>query len=112
MFTPQTTPSQQAAFADLVGGLTADQMRDLAPLAGFTEELIPALLAVTWCESKFSPGAVGGAGEAGLGQIHPVNWRRFDQFADPNPWDPLQNLIVTYQMSQGGTNWWAWTCRP
>lgn len=92
---------------------TEAQMRALAAQAGFSEEGMPALLTVTWCESRWSPGAVGrSAGEAGLAQIHPVNWGRFDQFPSPDPWNPLQNLIVAYQMSQGGTNYWAWTCKP
>jgi len=107
-------PSQRATGAVSAASaeqFTEPQMRELAAQAGFTEELMTPLLAVTWCESKFSPGAIGKAGEAGLAQVHPMNWGRFDQFPEPDPWNPLQNLIVAYQMSQEGTNYWAWTCR-
>ncbi len=62
--------------------------------------------AVVNCESKWNPNAVGGHGEAGLFQIHPVNFRLFN---GQNPWDVRANTYVALAMrkSQG---WSPWTC--
>lgn len=71
----------------------------------------PAALRVAECESHLYPRAVGAAGERGLFQIHPVHrswlgsrWARL--------FEPLVNASVAYGMSDGGTDWSAWSCQP
>lgn len=63
---------------------------------------------VARCESRLDPRAVGGAGERGLFQIHPVHF----SWADPRRlFEPIYNARVAYRLSRGGTSWRAWTCR-
>ena len=63
---------------------------------------------VVMCESRGNPRAVGGAGERGLFQIHPVHFR----WAKPEKlFEPRWNALVAYRLSRGGTNWGPWTCR-
>ena len=63
---------------------------------------------VVLCESRGNPRAVGGAGERGLFQIHPIHFR----WAQPHRlFDPTWNAKVAYRLSRGGTNWSHWTCR-
>ncbi len=65
-------------------------------------------LAVARCESRLDPAAVGGAGERGLFQIHPVHaaWLgpRWDAL-----FDPVVNVAVAHEMwrTQG---WRPWSC--
>lgn len=65
-------------------------------------------LRVARCESTMNPGAVGGAGERGLFQIHPVHapalGDRWGQL-----FDPAVNVQVAFEMwsTQG---WGPWTC--
>lgn len=70
-----------------------------------------AALRVAECESHLYPRAVGAAGERGLFQIHPVHrsWlgARWDRL-----FEPMVNARVAYGMSDGGTNWSAWSCQP
>lgn len=70
-----------------------------------------AALRVAECESHLYPRAIGAAGERGLFQIHPVHrswlgsrWARL--------FEPRVNARVAYGMSDGGTNWSAWSCKP
>lgn len=62
---------------------------------------------VVMCESRGNPRAVGGAGERGLFQIHPVHFR----WAQPGRlFDPTWNAKVAYRLSRGGTSWSHWAC--
>jgi hypothetical protein len=91
--------------ADWPEQLTEAQMRSLLDDVGCVGGCQEAALRVAWCESRFSPGATGAAGERGLWQIHPVNGRL-------STYDPVGNARSMMAMSEGGTNWWAWTCKP
>jgi hypothetical protein len=68
-------------------------------------------LAVAWCESRHNPMVVGGAGERGLFQIHPVH---IPYLADlgltwEQMFDPVANTNYAYALwSRSG--WGPWTC--
>lgn len=64
-----------------------------------------AACAVSWCESRWNPNATGAQGEMGWFQIHP-RWH-----ADAT-YDPAGNIAAALRISNGGTNWSAWTCQP
>lgn len=62
-------------------------------------------VSVASCESGLDPNAVNGSsGAAGLFQLMPFHWRdRFD------PFDPVANARYAFGLSDGGTNWGAWS---
>ena len=65
----------------------------------------PAACAVSFCESGWDPNATGAAGERSYFQIHPVHGVH-------STYDPVANTLYAFQLSQGGTNWGPWTCKP
>lgn len=69
----------------------------------FPEWAVDKVLAVMWCESKGDPNATGSQGEMGLMQLHP-RWHRDATY------EPYGNLVATYRISSGGTDWSQWTC--
>lgn len=73
--------------------------------AGYGWELA-FMRSVVQCESGWRPGATGGAGEAGLFQIHPVNWRLF---AGRDPWDVVANTEVALMLRRSA-GWRPWSC--
>lgn len=65
-------------------------------------------LRVAHCESTMNPGAVGGAGERGLFQLHPVHAARFGERWELM-FDPEVNIAAAHQLwSEQG--WSPWTC--
>lgn len=100
---PPTAPSAYANL-DTSAQLSEAQMVDLLRQAGFDEYTWPAALAVSWCESRFSPNATGGASEKGLFQIHPIHY--------DSSYDPLSNVRAAYRISSAGYDWSAWSCKP
>ncbi len=62
--------------------------------------------AVVACESGWRPWATGGAGEAGLFQIHPVNWHLF---GGADPWDVEANTRVALILREAA-GWSPWSC--
>lgn len=84
-----------------------DQMRELLTGAGCIDECQEQSLRVAYCESGYNRYATGwAAGERGFWQIHPVHPEWEDAY------DPAVNVAAMMRISQGGTNWWAWTCKP
>ena len=65
-------------------------------------------LRIAQCESNLNPRAVGGAGERGIFQVHPVHFRRFNA---ARLFDPLYNARAAFALSHGGRDWSPWTCR-
>jgi hypothetical protein len=67
-------------------------------------------LAVAWCESNHNPGVVGGAGERGLFQIHPVHIPNLGPYGG---WDamfnPSANIAYAYAL-YSSSGWGPWTC--
>lgn len=66
----------------------------------------PFVEALVQCESGWRPWATGRAGEAGLFQIHPVNWWRFH---GRDPWNPRANAEVALEM-RIERGWSPWSC--
>lgn len=67
-------------------------------------------------ESNGDPAARSpGGGNHGLFQINGVHRRDFEA-ALRRPWsdvyDPVANAAYAFKLSEGGTDWSPWTCRP
>ena len=100
------------------GQLTEAEMRALLAEAGWPAELIPQALAVSWCESKWSPGAIGDSGRSvGLFQVNAATWFPYAG-EDASQWaDPLVNARVAwrtyqYDIGRGYESWRQWSCKP
>jgi hypothetical protein len=67
-------------------------------------------IAVAWCESNHNPGVVGGAGERGLFQIHPVHIPNLGPYGGWDAmFDPAANIAYAYAL-YSGSGWGPWTC--
>jgi len=67
-------------------------------------------VAVAWCESNHNPGVVGGAGERGLFQIHPVHIPNLEPYGGWDAmFDPSANIAYAYAL-YSGSGWGPWTC--
>jgi hypothetical protein len=86
-----------------IGTLDAATVREFARMAGFPEWTLDTAVAIARCESGFRPNATGSQGEMGLWQIHP-RWH------SDATYDPLGNAKAAYRISDGGTDWGAWSC--
>lgn len=103
---------------ELGGQLTEGEMRAVLEQAGWPAELVPAALAVSWCESKWSPYADGDSGRSkGLFQVNLQTWFPYAG-EDPAQWaDPLTNARVAlavyrYDIARGYAPWTQWSCKP
>lgn len=85
--------------------LTEAEMRSLLVSVNCLGQCQEDAIAVSWCESRHSVEAVGASGEMGLWQIHP-------QWHPDATTDPEGNARAMMRISAGGTNWWAWSCKP
>lgn len=69
-------------------------------------------LAVAYCESRFHANSVGGVGERGLFQIHPIHTKRIEKLGlkFDDMFNPYRNTDVAYNIfkEQG---WGPWTCK-
>lgn len=102
----------------LGGSLSEAEVRAVLVVAGWPVELHGAALAVSWCESKWSPNAVGdGGASVGLFQLNGATWFPFAGEA-PEMWaDPMVNARVAwatynYDISRGYVPWKQWSCKP
>lgn len=106
----------------LGGPLTEAEMRAVLTLAGWPAELHDPALAVSWCESKWSPYAVGDGGNSlGLFQIgiSCPGWQGWFQYFgvdEASVFDPFTNarvalLIYQYSAERNGYGWAPWSCR-
>lgn len=93
-------------------------MRQVLATAGWPESLHGEALAVSWCESRWSPGAVGdGGASVGLFQLNKATWFPYAG-EDPAMWgDPVVNARVAwatynYDIGRGYAPWKQWTCQP
>ena len=70
-----------------------------------------AAMRVAKCETggTYDRHAIGGAGERGLFQIHPVHFGRLDE---SRLFELRYNALFAFRLSSGGRDWSAWTCRP
>lgn len=104
--------------SQLGGSLSEAEMRAVLKEAGWPDALISEALAVTWCESKWSPYASGDSGRSmGLFQVNLQTWFRYAG-EDPERWaDPVINARVAlatygYDLGRGYRPWTQWSCKP
>lgn len=112
------TPSISTAIArvNAIGGqLTADELVAVLRLAGWPDSLIPEAMSVSWCESRWSPYAVGDGGNSlGLFQLWTGWFPAFHE--DLSAWyDPLVNARVARYVYERRGRWGGgggWSCAP
>ncbi|GIV82468.1 MAG: hypothetical protein KatS3mg051_2151 [Anaerolineae bacterium] len=106
-------PAETAA--DWPAQLSEAQMRLVLARAGWSGTELEQALAVAWCESRWSPGAVGDAGgSVGLFQLW-TGW--FAAFGVPvEQWDdPVVNARVALLVLERRGRWGGgggWSCAP
>lgn len=100
----------------LGGSLTEAEMRAVLTEAGWPEELLAEALTVAYCESKWSPYAVGDGGHSlGLFQLNGM-WFGYAG-EDRSQWaDPVVNARTAwatyqYDIGRGYVPWKQWSCR-
>ncbi len=59
--------------------------------------------AISYCESGWDQNETGDAGERGWFQIHPIH--------SDSTYDPVGNVAAANRISNGGTDWGAWSVR-
>jgi soluble lytic murein transglycosylase-like protein len=83
--------------------------------AGWPEDVIPDLLSVAWCESRFRPDATN-HGALGLMQIMSswFTWLGIDvaMAADPVTNLKVAQYIYTHDIEAGYQPWASWACKP
>lgn len=105
--------------------LSRDDLERVYDLAGVPVEWREPLAQISWCESRWRPGAVGDGG-ASLG-LHQINWETWFPYSlrlglveesDSRRWsDPVTNTkvalgVVRYDDWRGYPRWKQWTCQP
>jgi hypothetical protein len=102
--------------ANAMGGqLDEREIRAILELSGWREQLIPEAMSVAWCESKWSPWAVGDGGNSlGLFQLW-NGW--FAAFGFPvEMWsNPVVNATVARLVLERRGRWGGgggWSCAP
>lgn len=85
--------------------LTEPEMDSLLAAVGFPAWTWPTAKTIARCESNWRPWATGAAGERGIWQIHPA-------YHHDATYDVLGNARAAYRISNGGTDWGAWSCKP
>lgn len=94
-------------------GLDPSALVDLATSAGCSPDQAQTAAAISMAESRGNPGAqclncVPGVRENSQG-LWQINIRGNPRFASQNLYDPNVNAAAMYQISNGCTDWSAWT---
>jgi hypothetical protein len=112
---PLAVPTTQTTYP---AQLSHDELQAVLVAAGWPAELLAAATKVAWCESKWSPGALGDGGRSvGLFQLNLRTWFPYAG-VDPALWnDPVVNARVAlhtynYDLARGQAAWNQWTCKP
>ena len=99
------------------GQLTEDEMRAVLYSSGWPEELFSQALAVSWCESRWSPYAHNG-GNAGLFQMNITegatlrgSWFTYWGLPEDRWSDPVVNATAA-RLTWERSGWSPWSCRP
>lgn len=106
-----------AAHHPVAAVLTPWEMEMVLAAAGWPPELVPDAIAVAWCESRFSPGAVGAGGAVlGLFQLWDgwFGWAGVpvDRWADPVANAKVALAVARRDLAIYGTHWHQWQCKP
>ena len=113
--TPSPVQAATARAASQGGSLTEVEMVAVLTEAGWPAELHAAALAVSWCESRWSPYAVGDGGRSlGLFQMQwsGAGWRGWFIPAGEDEamaHDPVTNARTAWWAYQR-SSWGPWTC--
>lgn len=97
--------------------LTDDHMDTVLSQAGWPESLRDEAKRVAWCESRWSPGAIGDGGNSvGLFQIgrSRPGWGGWFLYfgADESQWaDPVTNARVALFVYEYSGSWKQWSCK-
>lgn len=86
--------------------MSQSQILGLAQEVGLTGNSAITASAIAMAESRGDTNAIGPVGEIGLWQIYPAAHPQYNPVLLK---DPLQNAAAMYSISNGGTNWKAWT---
>lgn len=106
--------------------LSEHQIRHVLTLAGWDRSLHDEAVAVSFCESRHQPAAVGDGGRArGLFQIHWLidncvsifcgwsGWAWRELGIDGLRWDnPVDNAYLARLIYEHRNRWHNWTCKP
>lgn len=105
------------------GQLTENEVIAVLRAAGWAEGAIPDALAVSFCESRWSPYAHNG-GNAGLFQLNITSgattrgsWFAYWGLPEDGWSDPVTNataarLTYEYSLARNGYGWSPWSCKP
>lgn len=111
MATASATGAATARVSAAGGSLTEDEVIAVLRAAGAPEEWVPALVAISWCESRHSPYAVGDGGNS-LGQYQLwTGWFAAAGYSASQAFDPLVNARVALYVREtrgrfgGGGGW-------
>ena len=102
-------PESSVYAAEVPSQLTEAQLVYILIEVGWPQDWIPEAVSIVWCESKYSPGAIGDGGQSlGLFQLW-IGW--FLEGEDP--FNPYTNAAVALRVRQtrgrfGGAG--GWTC--
>lgn len=120
----ETTPMHSVIAAaatervrEIGGSLSEAEMDAVLAEAGWPVELWGQAKAVAWCESKWSPYAVGDGGNSlGAFQLW-YGWFAPAGFSAEQAFDPVVNARVAwatyqYDLGRGYAPWKQWTCKP
>lgn len=111
------TPVVEAAAVQAQGGsLTEAEMLAVLREAGWPTELHSQALAVAWCESKWSPYAMGDGGvslglfQMGIARPGWNGWFRYFGVDESLAYDPVTNATVA-RLAYAQSGWGPWSCR-
>ena len=106
--TPRRPPTGGVGVAASGRGIGSDVEQWRPLVEAFFGANTDAALRVMACESGGNPNAVNPfSGASGLFQFMGFWWRGVW-----DPFDPAENVARAAELSQGGTDWSAWTCKP
>lgn len=112
---PPATPTAAAVVvqAASVGQLSREEAIHVLEAAGWPTELHEQALAIAWCESKYSPGAIGDAGNSlGWFQLW-TGWFPAAGFSVSQAFDPHVNARTALYVYQTRGRWGGgggWSC--
>ena len=98
--------------------LTSDQVRQVLADVGTPPEWVEALVAISWCESKQSPAAIGDQGNSvGMWQVNRATWFPYagedsERWADPHVNARVALSVARYSIARGRSPWEQWSCQP